>query len=183
MVIATLFLSILGNSKGQTVLPFETVARGSYSAIDEPMSLVIRTEEEMDEFWKKHKANQSSSLKIPSIDFDKEMVICMFWGTKNTGGYSIEVTQILSYGSDIIVSYEASPPPEEAMVTMALTQPYHIVKMTALDLPVNFEGNLEESDSEIFSLSKDDASGGKIRAGGVLQIAVALLLALRFYFD
>ena len=81
----------------------------------------------------------------PNIDFDTNMVIAVFRGEKNTGGYDINITSIEENDSEIIVRGEMSDPPTYGIVTQALTQPYHIVSTKTSNKIIRYE--IEKVDS------------------------------------
>ena len=57
-----------------------------------------------------------------------------------TGGYGVEITKIEETLQKRILSVtiRESKPPADAMLTQALTQPFHIVKLKKLELPATF---------------------------------------------
>jgi len=121
-------------------IPLFTVDKGIQSGIQEPRFFLIKTEKEWENFWGLHKAPFVSKKQIPLIDFEQEMIIAVFSGEKKTGGYGIEITKIeenREKGELIVLFLETQPPPK-AMLTQALTQPYHIVKTRRIDFPVKF---------------------------------------------
>lgn len=112
----------------------KVLAEGSYGKREEPFLFIARD------------ANTYAQLKnmledLPSaseIDFDKQAVIAAFAGTKNTGGYSVEIK---NSGEKISISVNAPPP--DAMVTEALTMPYKVAAV-----PVEKENSLNLDVSE-----------------------------------
>ena len=56
------------------------------------------------------------------------MVVGVFLGERNSGGYSLEVLGLRASGDDSIVveAREVAPPPD-AMTTQALTAPYRLL--------------------------------------------------------
>jgi len=121
-------------------LPFQTIDKGHSSAIEETLSEVYRTQQEFEVFWGRHKAGS-----IPDVDFATRMVIAVYSGMKNSGGYSIEITSVdektAEEGGGIVVNYVTDTPSPGSMVTMALTQPYHIISVDASEKAVVFEGS------------------------------------------
>ena len=77
---------------------------------------------------------------VPRVDFIQEMVIAVFSGKKRTGGYGVDLTRIeenLEKGKLEVFFLETHPSPK-SMVIQALTQPYAIVKLKKVDIPVVF---------------------------------------------
>ena len=67
------------------------------------------------------------------------MVIGVFSGEKPSGGFSIEIAEIMLMETKITVFFDEISPKPEQPVTEALTQPSHIVKIKRVDnLPLTF---------------------------------------------
>lgn len=69
--------------------------------------------------------------KIPKIDFSKERIVALFLGQRNSGGYSIKVKEVVEKGSKIYVKVEEDSPKSGENATMAITNPYTIVKINS----------------------------------------------------
>ncbi len=128
-----------GRMKGVRSIPFTTIDAGLYSGINTRGGLVVRNDGEWIDLWSRHTKDQIPAPPPPNIDFQSQMVVCVFAGTKPSGGYAVRITRVISDGQRLIAYAEESTSPG-AFTTMALTQPYHIVKLAANDLPVVFEG-------------------------------------------
>ncbi len=131
------FAALSGAAHAQTPVPFETVAQGSHGGADRPAQHVIRSEAEL----------TSSGVRplLPAgtrVDFAREMLVAVFSGTKPSGGHAVTVTSIVreqlmtiqpvptpppSFVHEVRY-FERSPAPGE-IVTMALTSPFHVVKL------------------------------------------------------
>lgn len=119
---------------------FATLGKGSQSGVRERKFVVIKNENDWTALWKSHASPSLPPKEPPLVDFQTEMIVAVFSGEKPTGGYSIEITRIsedtTKHALEVFVR-ESKPPPG-AMVIQALTQPYHIVKLTRIELPVSF---------------------------------------------
>lgn len=116
---------------------FSTVLQGSNSGIIEKNNFAIHTESEWNDFWKTF-TGPSLNMQKPEINFSFEMTIAVFSGEKRTGGYSILVDKIIQRNGKIFVYIKEIQPPAGSVVTMALTQPFHIVKMPKSERPIDF---------------------------------------------
>jgi hypothetical protein len=116
------------------------LGKGSQSGVRERKFVVIKSESDWKALWNSHASLSVPPKKPPLVDFQTEMIVAVFSGEKSTGGYSIEITRIeedsTKHALEVIV--HESKPPSGAMVIQALTQPYHIVKLTRIELPVAF---------------------------------------------
>lgn len=140
-----LLLASAGVAAAQDV-PFETVARGAHGAFGAPANHVIRSQAEL-------QSTGVDRLLPPgtSIDFSQDTLIAVLMGTKNTGGYSVEVTKIERKQMMTILPVPGPPPtyylevqadhrspPPGSIVTMALTSPFHVVKVRRTTERVDF---------------------------------------------
>ena len=74
--------------------------------------------------------HKPSPALAPIVDFDREMVVGIFLGEKSTGGYEVEIVRAERRDSSLYFYYREESPPPNAMVTQALTQPFHLVRIT-----------------------------------------------------
>lgn len=126
------------NSVPAGPLAFETLDSGLYSGITEHKEVAVRSHAEWADLWREHISIVSPPPDSPTVDFSQEMVVAVFMGEQSTGGYSIEINQIVKEGSKIKVFYTETSPDPECMVAQMLTQPFHIVKLARQDLPLVF---------------------------------------------
>lgn len=63
----------------------------------------------------------------------EEAFIAVFWGKKNTGGYTIEIESARVEGDRVSITLARSSPPEGAIVSQALTYPYAVAALEDLD--------------------------------------------------
>ena len=80
----------------------------------------------------------SDSFSETDIDFSKHTIIAVFDEVKTTGGHSLELDIISNSENTIVNIIHKSP---KGMATMAMTQPYYIVKISKSDLPIIFSTN------------------------------------------
>lgn len=120
-------------------VPFFTVEKGFKSGVRERKFVVITTAQKWKELWLTHRSGVFSDSEPPQIDLQQEMIVAAFAGEKGTGGYSIEIREIRQdTGKQVKVFWEETYPLPDSPVIQALTQPYHIVRLRRLDLPVAF---------------------------------------------
>jgi hypothetical protein len=61
------------------------------------------------------------------------VLVAVFQGQQNTGGYSIEITAIERKGDQLVVRATFGVPDPGAMVIQVLTSPAHVVSIAAAD--------------------------------------------------
>jgi hypothetical protein len=115
--------------KVEARLPIDTIAKGYGSGVREPLQVVIRNQAEWNAFWQRHSATDTNPAPAPIVDFDREMVVGIFLGEKSTGGYEVEIVRAEQSDAAIYFYYREKSPPPGGMVTQALTQPFHLVKV------------------------------------------------------
>src|SRR5262245_50223555 len=93
----------------------KVLAEGQTSSIKAPFVAVIRD----DETYAKLRKMEPSLPKLEPDFFQLSTVVAAFLGTRNTGGYTVEI--IRSPGGHIRVSEKA--PPKDAMTVQMLTSP------------------------------------------------------------
>ena len=133
----------LMNAAGGDSVPtvaFETVAKGSQAAVTKPRTAVIRSHADWNALWNEVNANRIPVPEAPKIDFSAHLVAAVFAGRKPSGGYAVTVQRVTRNTEGLHIWYRLSQPAPGAIVTMALTSPYHIISVATADrsLPVTF---------------------------------------------
>src|SRR5262249_31590749 len=116
----------------ETPLSIATVEKGDRSSIRGPLQTVIRNQDEWNAFWKRHSFTDTNPMLAP-IDFGREMVVGLFLGEKSTRGYEVEIVRVERRDSSLYFHYREESPPQGAVVTQALTQPFHLVRVAKYD--------------------------------------------------
>jgi len=119
---------------------FDTIEKGYYGGHKPKAEYVIKDEKEWEKIWNSTYSICTPKPDAPTIDFSKDMVIAVYQGEFNTGGYGIEIKQITEGSNSLEVIVEETFPGPNDMVTMAFSQPYHIVKTEKSDKNVTFKG-------------------------------------------
>lgn len=115
--------------------------KGYQSGYTEPAKLVIQNEDEWKKVWPQVSSPQLPKPALPEVNLETEIVIAVFMGERQTGGYGIEIRRVVKHKEEIVVHVEEQHPQPDSLVTMALTQPYHIVVIPKFHLPVRFTNN------------------------------------------
>lgn len=75
---------------------------------------------------------------IPDLDFNKYSIIIVNMGGQSSGGYSIEIKQIIEEASQVKVLVQTTTPGPGCAVTLALTFPYEVVRVQKINKEVIF---------------------------------------------
>jgi hypothetical protein len=129
MVSSALAMDQEKTRKAETPLSIATVEKGDRSGIRGPLQTVIRNQDEWKALWRRHSSTDTNPPPAPIIDFNREMVVGIFLGEKPTGGYEVEIVRAELSDSSLYFYYLEKSPPPGAMVTQALTQPFHLMKV------------------------------------------------------
>lgn len=119
----------------------EMLVGGQYGSYDfkTPRNLVIRNEADFRAFWRALHDNDPSPPPLPNIDFSQETVMAALLGTKPSGGYIIEIEEIIpNADAPARVRIEVTVPGGSCGVTGALTSPYHVIKVEGTGLNFTF---------------------------------------------
>ncbi len=132
---------------------FETVDKGLYCGDNSPASYVVRTQAEWQVLWTRTNSIRFPEPPAPKINFAREMVLGICLGSRRSGGYDIEISNLLER-DDCLEVYvtESAPTPRDVgiyaytlpyqhaptPIDVAFTQPYHLVKTAKTKKEVNF---------------------------------------------
>lgn len=165
-------------------VPFQTIEKGQYSAIEYALTAVYHTRKDFEVFWGRHNSNSYPRTNAPDVDFSSQMVAVVFIGTKRSGGYNVEVISVDEDEEidELVVNVIMREPSPDDMVTMALTQPYHIISLEASEKNVAFVGiTVSAQDISVASTEGLLSKGAVFNTSpivGCLAIFSCLLLAL-----
>ena len=108
---------------------FETLWRNNYGGYTEEGNFVIKNSADWKDTW---------DAMPNDINFAEQMLIAVLMGQRNTGGYAVEIVTIVEKPARLEVSVKYITPRKGALVTQALTQPHHIIKLKRTDKAIMF---------------------------------------------
>jgi len=120
---------------------FKTIEKGAFGGVDKPLQVVVTNQTQWAELWDKHSARKLPKPPPPEIDFKKESIIFVSMGQKNTGGYTIEISDIRRSGGKTEILVNTKEPKEGGLTIQALTAPFHIVAVPKIEGEVKFTVN------------------------------------------
>ena len=82
--------------------------------------------------------NKLSKKFKNSINFSKETIVVVVDKVRNTGGFSIEIIEVLTEANELLIKVKPTGPKAFEMVTMAVVQPYHIIKIKKTNKEIKF---------------------------------------------
>jgi len=107
----------------QASVPIRSLDKGITSQIDVARQAAVRSDAEWNMLWSQHAGDRAR----PAVDFNREMVLAVFVGTRPTAGFSVEIVGAREESGALVVSYRESRPPAGIVTAQVLTSPYHLV--------------------------------------------------------
>lgn len=118
----------------------ELLSSSGYSEFTEVEQRVIKSAADLQKVYDNIPTKQAT----PQLDWNKQQVVLLAMGQKNTGGYSIDIDKVEKTNAEITVYYKTNGPKKGDMVTQALTAPYVLYTIDNIaDLPVVFKEVME----------------------------------------
>lgn len=108
------------------------------SGVTDSQRLVIRDQATWQQTWDAIHRFMFPAPALPQVDFAREMVIVAALGQKPTGGYSIFIDGATETANGVTVNVRAVSPGNGCAVTLALTQPVDIARVTRREGNVAF---------------------------------------------
>lgn len=110
---------------------WQTLSQGQYSGCSEPLEAVIRSEEEWAAFWARLHAPVNPAPERPAVDFASESVIATCTGARPSGGYATVIAHLTApdEAGQVTVGVRDLEPGSVCVVTDAVTQPYHVIRV------------------------------------------------------
>lgn len=139
IIFSLLFIGCPKNEQGG----FTSLSKGNlFGAGEEGFkkeNIIISSKEEWKSFLLKiDTTNKVSETFENAIDFSRDMIIVCIDKVRNTGGFSIEVIDTVNEGDTFLVKVKSTGPKPMDMVTSAIMQPYHIVKISITSKEIKF---------------------------------------------
>lgn len=107
-------------------LLFEVLNESAYQGRENESSEIIKDNGNLKALY------QSINIEnVPIVDFTKQRVVALFLGQRNSGGYAIKVKNVTEKNGKIYIDVEKLGPKPGENVTMAMTNPYTIVKINS----------------------------------------------------
>lgn len=114
----------------------ELLSSSGYSEFNQAEQMVIKSDVGLRTAYNHILTKQA----VPQLDWNKQQVVLLAMGEKNTGGYNIAIEKVVESDKEILIYYKTSGPKKGDMVTQAFTAPYVLYTIdNEKDLPVVFK--------------------------------------------
>jgi len=116
-----------GEEKGSSRQPtFEVLSESAYQGRENESFEIVKDKATLEALY------QSVNIEnVPVIDFTQQRVVALFLGQKNSGGHAIKVKNVTEKDNKVYVEVEKLGPKPGENATMAITNPYTIVKINS----------------------------------------------------
>jgi hypothetical protein len=115
--------------KEEVVVNYEIIQQGTYSGKKDATAQVISTKSAWEQLWKQHVSVLVPQPPVPEIDFETQVVVAIFSGEKNSGGYATVIKSVSAELNDVVVKYKLTEPQPNSFTIQAITQPYVMLRM------------------------------------------------------
>lgn len=105
---------------------YQVLSESGYQGKEEKSFEVIKDNYSLEKLY-----TAINDPQIPKVDFSKSRIVALFLGQRTSGGYGIKVKSVSEKGDKIYVTVEETKPKPGDMVTMAITNPFTIVKINS----------------------------------------------------
>jgi hypothetical protein len=123
-----------------------TVARRAYSGFHAPAQSVIADSASWSTAWERLYDGVRPKPPRPTVDFTTEVVVLAALGARPSGGYSIWIDSIVTFEAGAKVYVTALAPGSGCGVTLAFSQPVHLVRAVRPATPTLFEERSVDGD-------------------------------------
>ncbi|MDP8256165.1 MAG: zf-HC2 domain-containing protein [Candidatus Alcyoniella australis] len=108
-------------------LPFIEQYSGVYSGVTTRSQLVLHDAGSFAALWNKIFGITVPLPDVPPVDFEHNFAVAAFLGERASGGFKVRIENVLWSTDRLVVYVNQSLPDPNSAVTLALTQPYHVV--------------------------------------------------------
>ena len=134
--LVTLISTGCNNSPELEPVPYRIIAQGSYSNISLQQRMLVTSPTQLKILWRTHAPTKRNAL--PAVNFDEEMVIAYFAGQFPSGGYRVEIIRLVETDTGLQIDIKLHRPAKDAMVSLALSQPYIMIATESSDEKIYF---------------------------------------------
>lgn len=111
-------------------LTWEVLARGSQAiGFEDPAFRLVESEDELLQLWNQAWGSRLELPPVPDVDFQRETILAVFQGEQPTGGFGIEVSDVVVEGNDVFIDMQFVEPAPDAIVTQQLTSPWVMLRV------------------------------------------------------
>jgi hypothetical protein len=103
--------------------------------VDDARRVTVRTPAEWNTLWRQHSPDRDQ----PRVDFEREMVVGVFMGSRATAGFDVEILSAVVDQGVLVVRVREIRPSSDRLLAQVITSPYHLVAIPRHSGDVKFE--------------------------------------------
>jgi hypothetical protein len=131
------------------IIRWSTFKSGQYSETKKPLTRVINNEAEFQTYWTQNMGERPSDAPR-GVDWNKEQLLAIHLGERNTGGFTVRVNAIKrTRAAEITVEYLELTPPKGSINTQAITSPWVLAKMDRSPGTISFKKSTRTAQTPI----------------------------------
>jgi hypothetical protein len=115
--------------------PIQTVVIEAMSQIEDSKQAVARTPAEFEALWRLH----AGAAATPKVDFGSRTVVAVFLGTRNSAGFTVEITGTRQEKGALVVEWRERRPEPGNVAAQVITSPAHIATIPKFAGEIRFE--------------------------------------------
>lgn len=100
---------------------------GQHCGVNKPLTMVVTSASRWAKLWFLMNASRIGTPPTPPINFERQTVIGVFLGLKETGGHAITIQGVQTQDGKLVILVRVTQPQPGTRFTQALTQPYSVV--------------------------------------------------------
>lgn len=118
-------------------IPFEVLMNESYGSAGEARQspAIVLLREPTDLVRSERPIPLNAWPLIQAVDFTKNLVIVIFQGEKDTGGYGVTTEEMRVEGDTLVVYAHFREPVQDEVITLAFTYPFQVLQVPLVALP------------------------------------------------
>lgn len=121
-----------------TLIPFERVAKDSFSGVSAKKYVVIKDEASWGRLWNEHVAGRTPVPARPPVDFANKMLVGVFAGASSSGCHTISIPRVTAGTTTIKVEVDERELQTFDVCPAVVTHAMQVVAIERSDIPVEF---------------------------------------------
>jgi len=117
---------------------FETLLFGDHCKVKKEAFHTIQSKAGLFTLWRKSFSTQNPPLICSKVSFRNSMMIFLFMGERESGGYRIEVSEVKETKLNILVYYNMKLPQVDEKILPKKTSPYLVVRVARPAKPIKY---------------------------------------------
>jgi hypothetical protein len=124
--------------KAGAQMPFDRVAKDSFSGVVDKKNVLIKDEAAWARLWAEHGAGRNPAPELPKVDFNNKMLVAVFAGESGSGCHTISIPRVIAGANTIKVEVDERELQTFDVCPAVVTHAMQVVAIERSDFPVEF---------------------------------------------